>query len=287
MPNSKHSRTRPEAQAISEWTPPRGTLGELVEAARERSRVLDNLSAGKTPVRSGADTLGAALRGDHVALIAEVKRSSPSKGVINNAIDAGSQASMYEAGGAAAVSILTEPTRFGGSDSDIDLARSRSALPVLKKDFHVTEAQIRQAAALDVAAALIIVRAISPSMLVTLSDLARDLALELLYEVRDERELERAVEVGARIIGVNNRNLETLEIDRSTVSRILPMIPPDCIAVAESGYATRADIVEASMAGADAVLVGSTLSSSTDPARAVRSLAGVNRLPRHPLQRPS
>ncbi len=279
LPNSKNSRTTPEPQDISEWKTPEGTLGELTAQAWSRSATLDP-EPFDLDRRSQARPLSDYLRGDVVAIIAEIKRRSPSRGDINPAIDSATQAGLYEAGGASALSVLTEPHRFGGSDEDILRARSTSALPILKKDFHVSEAQLHQAARLGVSAALIIVRAIEPSRLGPLAALARELALELLFEVRDERELERALAAGAGIIGVNNRNLETLQIDLETVARILPLVPPECIAVAESGYSTRAQVEAAAAAGADAVLVGSSLSAAPDPSAAVRAIVGVERRPR-------
>lgn len=227
--------------------------------------------------RAGIPRLSAALARDTVSVIAELKRSSPSMGPINPAIDAAAHAECYRAGGAAAISVLTEPARFGGSDEDIAQVKRAVDLPILKKDFHVTEAQIAHAAGLGVSAALVIVRAIEPSRLAQLSATAREVDLELVYEVRDERELARAIDDGARLIGVNNRNLETLEIDSGTVARILPLIPSRCIAIAESGYSTAAEIESAADSGADAVLVGSSLSSSADPAAAVRALSMVAR----------
>jgi indole-3-glycerol phosphate synthase len=221
--------------------------------------------------------LGDALRKHQVSIIAEIKRKSPSKGEINPGIDSVDQALKYAAGGAAAISVLTEPLRFGGSDQDVRDVREAVTLPILKKDFHVSEAQLIHAAKTGASAALVIVRAIEPSRLPVLMGTARDLALELMLEVRNELELELAIGAGASIIGVNNRNLETLEIDRDTVTRIVPLIPPDIIAVAESGYSTPESVQEAASAGADAVLVGSSLSASHDPSTAVRSISEITR----------
>ena len=219
--------------------------------------------------------LSAALEGENVAIIAEIKRSSPSKGSINPEIDSGVQARLYEAGGASAISVLTEPEKFGGSEGDIVHVRASSSLPVLKKDFHVSEIQIVHAASLGVAAALVIVRAVSPRQLEMLSQAAKDNSLELVFEVRDEIELERALDLDARVIGVNNRNLETLEVDPCTVERIVPLIPRDRIAIAESGYSSVESIASAARAGADAVLIGSHVSASADPAGAIREIASI------------
>jgi indole-3-glycerol phosphate synthase len=219
----------------------------------------------------------AALATERVAVIAEVKRRSPSRGAINPAIDAAAQADAYARGGAAAISVLTEPTHFGGTTQDLIDVIGRVRIPVLKKDFHVHPVQLLEAKALGASAALLIARALSPDDLKLMADAARDLALETVVEIRDDAELERALTVGARIIGINNRNLETLEIDSSTALRLLPLIPGDVVAIAESGMQTAEDVEAAARAGADAVLVGSFVSASADPVAAVRALARIHR----------
>lgn len=254
-------------------------LGELVEQARFRAVSLrstgdpDVIGASRKNIRK----LSAALVRPNVAVIAEIKRSSPSRGVINPDIDSAAQAQRFESGGAAAVSVLTEPSRFGGSDEDIASVSDAVSLPILKKDFHVTEAQIAHAAMSRASAALIIVRAVSPVELIHLATVAKRAALEIVFEIRNEKELELAIEAGAEIIGVNNRNLETLEIDRDTVKRMIPLVPRECIAIAESGYSTQSEIEEAASVGADAVLVGSSLSASSDPEASVRALSSIAR----------
>ena len=283
MPNSKISRTTPETQEDFDWVAPVGTLGRLTAAAWDRSRALEESAEvdGLAPDDGlPRPSLVDALRRDHVAVIAEMKRMSPSKGAINPGLASDRQAKLYAAGGAAALSVLTEPTSFGGSNEDVELARA-AGLPILKKDFHVSDAQLMEARSLGASAALIIVRAIDPRRLAGLAETARRISMELLFEVRDERELRRALEVGAVMIGVNNRNLETLVIDHDTVSRIVPLIPAGCVAVAESGYFTPDDVLSAAAAGADAVLIGSALSSAADPAAAVRLLSGISRRARH------
>jgi indole-3-glycerol phosphate synthase len=215
-----------------------------------------------------------------VAVIGEVKRSSPSKGPINPSLDAVEQAARYAEGGAVALSILTEPTRFGGSNEDVERVRRARLLPVLKKDFHVHPAQLGETLLLGASAALLIVRALSPADFRTLMRMAGDFSLEVLVEVRDEAELDRALSAGATMIGVNNRNLETLEIDPSTSERLIPLIPAAVIGVAESGVSSRADVERYAAVGADAVLVGSSISAATDPTAAVRALTGVPRRPR-------
>ena len=226
---------------------------------------------------SAIPPFAAALQGNDVKVVAEVKRSSPSRGVINRDLDLEAQVAAYEAGGAAALSILTEPTRFGGSNEDLARARGAVRIPLLKKDFHVETVQILEARALGASAALVIARAVPPSRLAELLSAGIDAGIEILVEVRDERELELALTLGAGLVGVNNRNLETLEIDPHTSLRILPLIPPEIVAVAESGVRSVQDVERLARAGAHAVLVGTQISSSTDPEAEVRSLTGVMR----------
>ena len=255
------------------WKPPSGTLGELISAAYERARLLPDMMVGQ--IGGIEDPFAHSLRGDTVAVIAEVKRKSPSKGPINPGMDSAVQAGVYEEGGASAISVLTEPTRFGGSLEDIKAVADATNLPILAKDFHVHELQLLHAKAAGAMAALLIVRALEPSRLAELAEIARVIKLEPLFEIRDEGELEVALDAGARIIGVNNRNLETLEIDESTVERILPLIPAGIVAVAESGYTSREKVERAAASGADAVLIGSFLSAATDPAAVLKGLLGI------------
>jgi indole-3-glycerol phosphate synthase len=220
-----------------------------------------------------------ALRGNDVKVVAEVKRSSPSRGAINRGLDLAKRVAAYEAGGAAAISVLTEPARFGGSNEDLSRARAVVRIPLLKKDFHVETVQILEARSLGASAALVIARAVPPARLRELMSAGNDAGIEILVEVRDERELDLALTLGARVIGVNNRNLETLEIDPETSIRLLPLIPVDVVAIAESGVRSMEDVERLARAGADAVLVGTELSASSDPAMAVRSLTGIARTP--------
>ena len=276
-------RRRTEVQAYSAWTPPTGTLGAIVAEARDRAALLQpnaaelSESAASVPP---APSLATALQMDAVAVIAEVKRRSPSKGWISPGISAVDQARSYETGGAAAVSILTEPAHFGGSVADLIAVRDALSIPALKKDFHVDPIQLVEAKALGASAALLIARALSPDLLVEMIDAAAALALETLVEIRDEDELIRALDAGAAIIGINNRNLETLAIDPATSERLLAQIPAEVIAIAESGVQNRGDVERLARCGADAVLVGSVLSAAPDPIDAVRQLAGVRRVRR-------
>jgi len=278
-------------QAFSEeWVPPSGTLGELTRAAHARADAqVARLAEWKARAaeRVGmAIPLAPALRGPHVRVIAEVKRASPSKGAIAPGLDAAAQARAYEAGGASAVSVLTEPSRFGGHLDDLSAAAAAVGVPVIRKDFLVHPVQLWEAAACGASAALLIVRALDPDTLVRLMGEAPACGLDLLVEVRDEAELDRALAAGALLVGVNNRNLETLVIDPETALRIIPQIPPACVAVAESGMATRAEVERVARVGADAVLVGSAVSRSVNPVEAVRELASVAGCPGARVDRP-
>lgn len=270
-------------QASPAWLPPTGTLGRIVTEARQRASVLRvrarelELAAGTA---AAVPSFAGAIRGRTVAVIAEVKRRSPSKGAINLGMSAVEQARAYERGGAAAISVLTEPVHFDGSVEDFRSVRTAVGVPVLKKDFHVEPIQLLEAKAIGASAALLIVRALSPDALSDMTQAARRLSLEVLVEVRDEDELTRALDAGAELIGINNRNLETLEIDPATCERLLKLVPASVIAVAESGVSGREDVERAARAGADAVLVGSVISAAKDPAVAVRALCGVDRVTR-------
>jgi len=273
----------PASRRAHGWSPPTGTLGRLVleahaRADRLRSRA-DELerAAAAAPV---VPSFAAALVRREVAVIAEVKRRSPSKGAIALGLGAATQGAAYERGGASALSILTETAHFGGAVDDLREAREAVSLPLLRKDFLVAEVQLAEARACGASAALLIARALEPARLRALVAAARALALEPLVEVRDEWELEDALGAGALVVGVNNRDLETLVIDPATCDRMLPLMPADRVAVAESGVSRREDVERYAAAGADAVLVGSSISASTDPESAVRALTGVRRVGR-------
>ena len=183
----------------------------------------------------------------------------------------------YHAGGAAAISVLTEERHFGGSPEDLIAVRAATPAPVLKKDFHIDPIQLVEARALGASAVLLIARALEPSSLAVLAREAEQLGVEHFIEVRSEAELELALATGAPVIGVNSRDLETLAIDFAVTERLLPLIPPSHIAVAESGVTTKSDVERIASSGADAVLVGSALSAAPDPMTAVRALTGVRR----------
>lgn len=215
--------------------------------------------------------------GATVAVIAEIKRRSPSKGAINEGIRAGDRAALYADAGARALSILTEPSEFGGTTDDLLEVRARVGLPLLKKDFHVDEAQVWEARALGASAILFIARALAPHRLDALVETALMAGLEPLVEIRSEAELARAVATPATVIGVNARDLETLIIEPWVTERLLPAIPGDRVRVAESGMSSAEDVRRAAALGAHAVLVGSSLSAADDPSAALRALAAVSR----------
>ena len=229
---------------------------------------------------SEALSLAAALRAGSVGILAEVKRRSPSKGDIAPGLDPVAQARAYREAGAKGISVLTEPKHFGGSSDDLAAVHARVPIPILKKDFHLDVIQLVEARVRGASAALLIARALPPGLLISLVDEGRALGLELLVEVRDEAELETAIESKATMIGVNNRNLETLVIDPSTCERLIPQIPPGIVAVAESGVQSRADVERYAAIGADAVLVGSILSAAKNPRQTTHDLTGVPRTPR-------
>lgn len=270
--------TQAEVRPARSWTPPTGTLGELVARAHVRAAALQGAQAewrARAEAAPPAASFRKALCRPDVAVIAEVKRSSPSRGAINPTLDAGAQASAYADGGAAAISVLTEPERFGGSVDDLASVAGAVAIPVLRKDFLVAPVQLFEARALGASAALLIVRALDRVLLRDLHDAGRAVGLDLLVETRDEAELDLALAIGAQVVGVNNRNLETLAMEPGTAARVIPRTPREIVAVAESGISSRDDVLRAGAAGADAVLVGSFVSATSDPSAAVAQLVGV------------
>lgn len=265
------------------WSPPTGVLGRIVAESMARvAELRSDPATGRAlerelPSAPPAPSFREALLGEHVAVIAEVKRRSPSKGAINHALAAADQARAYAAGGAAAISVLTEPAHFAGSLDDLREVSAAVQVPVLRKDFIVDELQLLEARAAGAAAALLIARALSPAVLARLFGFAREIGLDSLVEVRSQPELDRALEIGAPVIGVNERDLETLEMQPEVRQRLIPRIPRSVAAVAESGIRSADDVERAALLGADAVLVGSTLSASAAPEGAVRALARVTR----------
>ena len=266
-------------QARILWTAPSGALGRLTERARVRAGQLGDLREWEERAGSAkpGPSLSEALKSDTVSVIAEIKRRSPSKGALDESIDAGKRALLYAEGGASALSILTEPTEFGGSLDDLGAARAATSIPILKKDFHVHPVQIFEARVSGASAALLIVRALGPDDTRVMADAAREARIEAVFEVRDDAELAWALDARATVIGVNRRNLETLEMEDGVVEQLIPEIPSYLFVIAESGVSTRRDVERAAELGADAVLVGSSLSLSADPKQAVATLTGVSR----------
>lgn len=254
-----------------------GELLELTEARIERllpkRRELERAAVDAPAAPSFLD----ALHGAAVSVIAEVKRRSPSRGDLLPTLRAGERAAAYVRGGAAAISVLTEPARFGGSADDLSEVVAEARVPVLRKDFIVHEIQVLETRAMGAAAILLIARALAPSTLDMLVRAARAHAVEPLVEVRSRAELERAVRAGATAIGVNARDLETLVVDDSVPRELLALVPRGAVAIGESGIRERAAVEAMALAGADAVLVGSALSVARDPEQAVRDLSGVPR----------
>jgi indole-3-glycerol phosphate synthase len=238
---------------------------------REAQLSLDDVMAlalSASPARDVAEILGR----PGMSVIAEVKRTSPSKGDLAPIADPAALAADYEAGGASVISVLTEERRFNGSLADLDAVRARVGIAVLRKDFMVSEYQIFEAKAHGADVILLIVAALTQDELASMLALAESLGLSVLVEVHDEAETERAVAAGARIIGVNARNLKTLEVDRGTFERIAPLIPDTCIKVAESGVRDADDVRYYASLGADAVLVGESLVKDGNPQAAVAAL---------------
>ena len=217
-----------------------------------------------------------AIRAEGMSLIAEFKRRSPSKGVIRADVDPAEVAGAYERGGARALSVLTEPEFFSGSLDDLARARQATTLPVLRKDFVVDPYQIVEARAGGADAVLLIVAAIpDPVAFAELADAAAHYGLAALVEVHSEWELDDAFEVEPGLVGVNQRDLRTFDVDEGLAIRLRPRIPADVATVAESGITDRAGVEALEEAGVDAMLVGETLMRAGDPARAARELLGI------------
>ncbi|QPK80502.1 indole-3-glycerol phosphate synthase TrpC [Schaalia sp. ZJ405] len=214
-----------------------------------------------------------------VSIISEVKRKSPSKGALASIPDPAALASIYEASGATAISVLTEQRRFGGSLDDFDAVRAAVDIPVLRKDFIVSPYQIHEARAHGADIVLLIVAALEQNVLVSLLERVHSLGMEALVESHSRLEALRALEAGARIIGVNARNLKTLTVDRGVVEQVVDVIPADVVAVAESGVTGPHDVFEYARWGADAVLVGEALVTSGHPSEALRDMVSAGQHP--------
>ncbi|ANH40091.1 Indole-3-glycerol phosphate synthase [Nocardioides dokdonensis FR1436] len=243
-------------------------------AERQAGTSLNDLRAALADVDAPRDPMPH-LRAPGSSVIAEVKRRSPSKGALADIPDPAVLAGEYAAGGAAAISVLTEQRRFGGSLADLRAVRAAVDVPLLRKDFIVTDYQLWEARAAGADLALLIVAALDDDELRRLHDLAGELGLTALVEVHDEAETERALALGAPLVGVNARNLKTLEIDQSTFARLAPQLPDDVVKVAESGVFGPDDVRRHVGEGARAVLVGEALVKDGDPRAAVASMTGV------------
>lgn len=247
-------------------------------AAREATTSLDELKARVREVPDAIDPLPA-FRAPGVSVIAEVKRASPSRGALATIADPAALAADYEAGGAAAISVLTEQRRFGGSLADLAAVRRAVEIPVLRKDFIVTAYQLFEARAAGADLALLIVAALTDLELAGLVERAESIGLTALVEAHTADEVRRAVDAGAKVIGINNRNLQTLEVDTTTFTRLAPLIPDGIVRIAESGVKGPKDVFELSRIGADVVLVGEALVTGGDPRSGVADLVAAGAHP--------
>lgn len=252
-------------------------LSELLSSTRARvaeskTKVTEDALEQRIASLAPARDLEKALRVQAISLIAEIKRATPSQGPLDLDLDAARLARAYEEGGAAAISVLTEPDHFKGSLEDLQAARV-AGVPLLRKDFVVDPFQLLEARAAGADSALLIARVLGDE----LGDFVRGsraLGMEPLVEVFDESELELAADADARIVAINHRDLETFEVDARRTAKLAPLIPRDVVIVAASGVSTRAEIDELAAAGADAVLVGQSLVTAPDPAAKLRELSG-------------
>lgn len=262
-------------------------LDEIVGGVREdvaarQSRVpLDEIKERAQQVSPAIDAF-AALSRPGVAVIAEVKRFSPSAGALSAIDDPARLAAEYESGGARAISVLTEERRFKGHLDDLAAVRRAVSIPVLRKDFIVSSYQVHEARAYGADLVLLIVAALEQPVLVGLRERIESLGMTALVEVHDEDEADRALQAGATVIGVNARNLKTLEVDRSTFERIAPGLPSNIVKIAESGVRGPHDLIAYAAAGADAVLVGQGVVTSGDPRAAVAALVTAGEHPATP-----
>jgi indole-3-glycerol phosphate synthase len=253
-----------------------GVRADLAE--REQQVSIDDLKAMAARQGPAIDPMPR-FRADGIAVIAEVKRASPSKGQLAEIPDAAALAADYEAGGAATISVLTEGRRFGGSLEDLRAVRAAVSVPVLRKDFIVTSYQLWEARAAGADLALLVVAALTDNQLAGLVDRARSIGLTPLVEVHTADEIERAVAADADLIGVNARNLKTLDVDRTVFARLAPRIPDGIVRVAESGVRDPHDVLEYARNGADVVLVGESLVTGKDPRTAVSDMVSAGTHP--------
>lgn len=265
-----------------------GILDQLVDGAREgveeRRAELPQATLEAQLSRRGQDRpFNEALTRPGLSLIAEFKRRSPSKGDISAGADVATQVRAYERGGAAALSVLTDGPHFGGSLEDLRAARAACGMPIIRKDFIVDPYQLYEAAVNGADAVLLIVRALEDEQLRALHEEARSIDLDVLVEVHDGEELERALEAGAEVIGINNRDLDEQRVDIATTFELLPDVPAGKTVVAESGISGRSELEELDRVGVDAVLIGGALMEAEDPEAKTRELAGTDEATREHL----
>lgn len=267
---------------------PAGVLDEIVSgvradlAVREQQTSLDDLKRQARRMPPALDPLPL-LRSPGVSVIAEVKRASPSRGHLAPIEDPAALARAYAAGGAVAVSVLTEERRFGGSLADLAAVRAAVEIPVLRKDFVVSSYQLWEARAAGADLVLLMASVLDQQALVCLVERAESIGLTPLVEAHTALEVERALLAGARVVGINNRDLRTLQVDLGTFARLAPLVPDRVVRIAESGVRGAHDVFELAQAGADAVLVGTSLVSGSaggsDPAAAVADLVAAGAHP--------
>jgi indole-3-glycerol phosphate synthase len=248
-------------------------------AARQAVTTLEDLQERAAQLPSARPAESVLRHGDTVKVIAEVKRSSPSKGALAAIADPAALAAEYESGGASVISVLTERQRFGGSLNDMVSVCHAVDVPVLRKDFVVTSYQVWEARAHGADAVLLIVAALEQQALVSLVERVHSLGMSAIVEVHDDEEVWRAVDAGARVIGVNARDLHTLEVDRGTFARLAPKVPSGIVRVAESGVRGPHDVLDYARSGAHAVLVGESLVTGKNPRTAVADLVAAGSHP--------
>lgn len=239
---------------------------------RRRHTSAHDIAARASAAVPAIDALAAFRAEGPVKVISEVKRRSPSKGDLADIPDPAELAAAYEQGGATAISVLTEQRRFGGSLADLDAVRAAVRIPLLRKDFMVDHYQVDEARAHGADIILLIVAALDDTQLGDLFQHAAELGMTPLVETHDEAEIDRALAIDAQLIGVNARNLKTLDVDRDVFARLAPRVPADRVRIAESGIRGPQDVADYVAAGADAVLVGEALVTGGDPRAAVRTM---------------